>query len=68
MTERVGKKIFVYGRLESIPSEPIRRSRANNVERFIAFVCHPSADIPPRSALETRTLVHTVPQMHANAS
>lgn len=49
-------------------SEPIQRSRANNVERFIAFVCHPSADIPPRSALETRTLVHTVPQMHANAS
>lgn len=48
-------------------SEPIRCSRANNVERFIAFVCHPSADIPPRSALETRTLVHTVPQMHANA-
>lgn len=52
MTKGVGKKIFVYGRPESIPAEPILRAI---LERFIAFVCHPSADIPPRSALGTCT-------------
>lgn len=48
--DRVGKKIFVHGRAESIRTDSTRQ------QRFTAFVCHPSADIPPRSALETCTL------------